>query len=126
MSEDLTKKLSQFTPVHLDRDAILFAAGRASARPKRIWKWTTLVLLITQSLTIGWLLLRSNPQPNTPEPNPAPVTESATALPELPSVEPSPYSLIALAHNPDPVSADDYTPRFPSEPLRAFNRNYIP
>ncbi len=126
MSEDLTKKLSQFTPRNPDRDAILFAAGRASAKPRQIWKWTTLLLLITQAAMIGLLLLRNPPQSNTVVPNPVPAIESVAVPQEIPPVEPSPYSLIALAHNPEPTSAGDYTPRSPTEPLRAFSRNYIP
>ena len=39
MSEPLAERLSRFTPdgSGLDRDALLFAAGRASARPNRRW-----------------------------------------------------------------------------------------
>lgn len=39
MSESFAEQLSQFTPdgAGLDRDALLFAAGRASARPNRGW-----------------------------------------------------------------------------------------
>ena len=40
MSESFTERLSRFTPdgAGLDRDALLFAAGKASARPNRRWR----------------------------------------------------------------------------------------
>ena len=40
MSEPLAERLSRFTPdgAGLDRDSLLFAAGRASARPSRRWQ----------------------------------------------------------------------------------------
>ena len=39
MSEPFLERLSRFTPDagRLDRDALLFAAGRSSARPNRGW-----------------------------------------------------------------------------------------
>ena len=48
MSEPILERLSRFTPDagRLDRDALLFAAGRSSARPNRGWK--TLATLLAE------------------------------------------------------------------------------
>jgi hypothetical protein len=58
MSEPYLERLSKFTPDagKLDRDAMLFAAGRASARPNRRWVTLTALLAGTQalSLTLLW------------------------------------------------------------------------
>jgi hypothetical protein len=55
-------KLTRFTPTaaSLDRDAILFAAGRASARSRR-WPAVAGVLAVTQAITLGLLLLPRSP-----------------------------------------------------------------
>jgi hypothetical protein len=58
MPDPLTDRLGRFTPdgAGLDRDAILFAAGRASVRPQRSWKAIAGVLTLTQVLTLMLLL----------------------------------------------------------------------
>jgi hypothetical protein len=57
MSESFLERLSRFTPASgLDRDALLFSAGRASARPSRPWMALAGVLTATQlmSLVLLW------------------------------------------------------------------------
>jgi hypothetical protein len=58
MSDPLTDRLGRFTPdaTGLDRDAILFAAGRGSVRPQHHWKTVAAVLALTQTLTLALLL----------------------------------------------------------------------
>ena len=53
MSEPSLERLSRFTPDagSLDRDALLFAAGRSSARPNR--GWMTLASLLAVALLLG-------------------------------------------------------------------------
>ncbi len=54
MSEPILERLSRFTPDAggLDRDALLFAAGRASARPNRGWMTLASLLAGTQALSL--------------------------------------------------------------------------
>lgn len=58
MSEPFIERLSRFTPDAggLDRDALLYAAGRASAHPNRIWIALAATLALTQpvSLMLVW------------------------------------------------------------------------
>ncbi len=55
MSEPFLERLSRFTPDagRLDRDALLFAAGRGSARPNRGWMTLATLLASTQALVAG-------------------------------------------------------------------------
>jgi hypothetical protein len=73
MSEPFVERLSRFTPDAggLDRDALLFAAGRGSARPNRAWVTLAAGLAVTQvvSLVLLW------PRPGTP----AALTQGANA-----------------------------------------------
>jgi hypothetical protein len=57
MPEPIIERLSQFTPdgSSLDRDALLFAAGRASVRPSRGWMAATGMLAACQFLTLAFL-----------------------------------------------------------------------
>jgi hypothetical protein len=57
MSEPI-ERLSRFTPdaSGIDRDALLFAAGRASAHPSRRWNAVCAALVTTQLLTLGLAL----------------------------------------------------------------------
>ena len=54
MSEPSLERLSRFTPDAggLDRDALLFAAGRSSARPNRGWMALASLLTGTQALSL--------------------------------------------------------------------------
>ena len=63
MSEPILERLSRFTPDagRLDRDALLFAAGRASARPNRGWMTLASLLAGSQALSLALLLPHSSP-----------------------------------------------------------------
>jgi hypothetical protein len=61
MSEPFLERLSRFTPDTggLNRDALLFAAGRGSARPNRGWITLAAVLASTQALSLALLWTHS-------------------------------------------------------------------
>jgi hypothetical protein len=63
MSEPILERLSRFTPDagRLDRDALLFAAGRSSARPNR--GWITLATLLANTQALSLVLLWPHPTP---------------------------------------------------------------
>jgi hypothetical protein len=80
-------KLAQFTPDrgHIDRDGLLFAAGRASAPKARGWKIAVFVLAISQAaILIVWIagIQTTNPPLN-------PSVRSIDSQNGLPSSEPS-------------------------------------
>jgi hypothetical protein len=87
MHESLAESLSRFTPDSsgLDRDALLFAAGQASARrPVHTWGVLVGALAACQVLTLFLLwpeakpprgLLVEGPRPVLQLPNPGPPTE---------------------------------------------------
>ncbi len=54
MSESFIERLSRFTPDAggLDRDSLLYAAGRESARPNRPWIVLATALALTQPLSL--------------------------------------------------------------------------
>lgn len=64
--EPLAERLSRFTPdgTGLDRDALLFAAGRASVRPRRAWPALAGALAASQLVTLALLW----PRPTGPAP----------------------------------------------------------
>jgi len=64
MPEPIVERLSRFTPdgAKLDRDALLFAAGRASAGSKRGWAILAGTLVAAQVFTVVLL----SPEPFTP------------------------------------------------------------
>jgi hypothetical protein len=63
MSEPILESLRRFTPDagRLDRDALLFAAGRASARPNRGWMTLASLLAGTQALSLALFWPHSSP-----------------------------------------------------------------
>ncbi len=63
MREPIIERLSRFTPdgSGLDRDAILYAAGRASARPNRNWMALAGSLAACQLVTLVILWPRPTP-----------------------------------------------------------------
>jgi hypothetical protein len=123
MSEPVAERLSRFTPngTALDRDGLLFAAGRASARPNR--RWTALSGLLAASQLMTLLLLWPRPAP----PAGPPMVAAVTAQP---AVQPPPdreeSALGALRNRviaaegdlPAPASAEQLVPSEP--PLHAF------
>jgi hypothetical protein len=81
MPEPLADRLKRFTPESgLDRDALLFALGRASDRPARVWMLLAGALAACQVLTLVLLW----PRPSPPGPAGPPVA------PLLPRAAPSP------------------------------------
>jgi hypothetical protein len=112
MSEPFLERLSGFTPDagRLDRDALLFAAGRTSARPNRGWMTLATLLASTQALSL--VLLWPHPTPpaasfavpvaSVPEPPPTfdPRTSEAWANPGLWSAR---RSLMELETEDQPV-----------------------
>jgi hypothetical protein len=130
MSDDpLARQLSRFTPdgTGLDRDALLFAAGKASARPVR-WLALAAALAASQFVTLG-LLLWSLQVPPTGDPLVAPAARLAVEPPQRPLTEshpPEPLALWTLSQRvfagdgklPAETYVDDPVPSEP--PLRAF------
>jgi hypothetical protein len=126
MQRPLDEVLSRFTPdgSAIDRNALLFAAGRASARPNRVWKCLVSVLVVCQLLTLGLLWPRPGVVPAPPTPEAAPVV----GTPDTPSTEPetAPVGPLVLAlrsplldESPAPnPGTTDLVPDDP--PLRAF------
>jgi hypothetical protein len=64
MSESFLERMSRFTPDAggLDRDALLFAAGRGSVRPNRGWITAAALLANTQILSLVLLWPPSMPR----------------------------------------------------------------
>ena len=88
MSDPFAASLSKFTPdaSGLDRDALLFAAGRASAPPRR--GWMALAVVMAASQLVAWTLLgfQSAHSPGVPTPD-----SGSMAVPNpMPSERPSP------------------------------------
>jgi hypothetical protein len=65
MSEPFLERLSRFTPDagRLDRDALLFAAGRSSVHPSRGWMTMAGLLAGTQALWLVLLWPHASPPP---------------------------------------------------------------
>ena len=63
MSEPFLERLSAFLPDpgSLNRDELLFAAGRSSARPSRGWKMLASALAATQALSLVLMLPPARP-----------------------------------------------------------------
>jgi hypothetical protein len=81
MSEPVAERLSRFTPDSsgLDRDALLFAAGRAAARPERRWLAVAGGLAASQLVTL--LLLWPRTPPSVAVVSPGPVSGEASVAP---------------------------------------------
>lgn len=126
MSEPLAERLSRFTPdaAGLDRDALLFAAGRASVRPSRRWQALAGVLAASQLLTLVFLWPRT---PSSPPDTPFLASEPfrRDSMP-VSATEPDPSELRALRQRMLEMDLDytpppSYEPMAPPEPpLRAF------
>ena len=81
--------LSRFTPSlgDLNRDALLFAAGRASARPDRKWPTLAALLALSQTLTLSLFVSGTPTPPPRVEPVAPPVfTAPAESAPPIPQV----------------------------------------
>jgi hypothetical protein len=124
MSEPFAERLSRFTPdgSGLDRDALLFAAGRASVRPAGRWKVAAGVLAASQLLTILLLWPRMSHQgtdaPRSPFASAPPVAvEPPPALSDPDSWAMNRRLLNGSVDLPPFPSQDDLVPDDP--PLRA-------
>lgn len=122
MSEPFAERLSRFTPdaSGLNRDALLFAAGRASVRPQRRWQ------LLAGMLAACWLLTFVSLWPRTPPlATPFVTHASPDRTPEEEPLPIPPYfwtprtGLLSMdLDNPEPLSDEPMTP--PEPPLRVF------
>lgn len=127
MAQPIADLLSRLTPdvSGLDRDGLLYAAGRASARTDRRWIVLTASLAVSQLGTLVVVALLAAP----PRPVPALPTPPA-ALPIYPEVAPAPTPVDLHTHwpgdglrrldQPGPAAIEDLVPDAP--PLRAFTR----
>jgi hypothetical protein len=126
MSEPSFEPLSRFTPNPgaLDRDSLLYAAGRASARPNRAWIALAALQAVTQALTLA--LLWPSPAPTAaPLPSPGAPPPAPLSSPEPPSSQASESpGLWSVRHAVDPEAeerpADAGTLIESEPPLRAF------
>jgi hypothetical protein len=95
MSQEFLERLSRFTPDArgLDRDTLLFAAGRASARPNRGLVATAALLAHTQILSLVLLW----PRPTPPKPGVTVAAKVAAAPLSSATLEPRASSVSANA-----------------------------
>jgi hypothetical protein len=125
MSRPIAELLSRFTPdgTGLDRDALLFAAGRASARPNRAWIVLTTCLALSQAFTLAALTFRSaGPVQSAPSRDAV-----VPAAPDVPPASPPadgplalwPRAGAGLDDVPRPTGVDDLVPDAP--PLTALS-----
>ncbi len=128
MSGPFPERLSRFTPDAgaLDPAAVLFAAGRRSARPNRGWVALAAALAGTQALSLALLLVHPAPPAgsgpgtvvHTPPPA-APVEPPPSRPPDSPGLWSARLDLIGSEPRErpptDPVTFVDTDP-----PLRAF------
>jgi hypothetical protein len=101
----MTDRLGRFTPnaPGLDRDAILFAAGRRSARGAWRWKAAAGLLAVSQAVTLVALWPMPTPEPaplTVPTPPAVPMPE-----PELPAPSPPRSGVWTAAAGPEVLEA---------------------
>ncbi len=121
---DPISALSKFTPAGPHRDDLLFAAGRASVRPSRWWKWATAFLAVTQAVTITARLWPNAEPAAVPISPPVVVPDPEPVAPPSP---PEPYSYLALLHrdgDPEPRERFAPGPDRPTRPLTAGSRQF--
>lgn len=120
---DLIDTLARFTPAAgLNRDELLFRAGRASAPSARWWKRATAAIAVTQAVTLALLLRPPEPQPVAAPPAAAPAPPDAEPAPPLP---PSSYLVLSHAWESDnalPPPAAPASGDRPAKPLTAGSR----
>ena len=114
MSDDpLIQRLSQLTPdgSGLDRDALLFAAGRASVRPSRCWPALAGALALSQVMVLA-IFLWPRPAALVPDPDPIksdlPIVAIEPPLPPVPAEAYEPRGLWALRE--EIIAADGKLP----------------
>lgn len=135
--KDLEQRLKDWQPAHqgLDLEGMLFAAGRASARPgpgRFLWPAATGAMSVVAIILGGWLAserterlaLARQLHEQTPAPLPAPVLvqSSVPAVPAPTTEAPSPVSYLAMSRQMEnggdfgPVLDDPRTGREPETP----------
>ena len=126
MSEAFLERLSRFTPDAggLNRDELLYAAGRSSARPNRGWMTLASLLAATQALSLVLLLPPARPLPSgvsvargIPVPEP-PAREKVASILVRPGVWSARHKLAELDAEMRPAGDVTLIERGP--PLRAF------
>jgi hypothetical protein len=96
--------MAKLTPVPVNRDAMLFAAGRASAPRGGFWKWLCAGLVVTQVGTLALCLL---PPKSPPAVTPVLSTPAVEEQPTTP-LEPSSYLALHKSNlDQPPLSTDD-------------------
>ena len=87
--DPVTDRLAKFTPsaAGLNRDALLFAAGRRAARGSWLWKAAVGLLATSQAVTLVMLWPKA---PAVPEPVASPPAVAPASEPEPPSPSPGP------------------------------------
>jgi hypothetical protein len=115
MSEPLADRMKRFTPegAALDRDALLFNAGRASVRPGHGWKLFALSLVFSQVATLG--LLWPRPAPRTSPSLIQPPQQPAEPSSPPPSFDPSEW--LVLNHRASVAAETDFPPTMSAGPL---------
>lgn len=99
MSEEIDQKVKMFTPTMPDRDALIFAAGRASAKPSSFWKLMSAGLLLTQLALIFWFVLPAQAR-KIESPSNYTTYESESSAEPI-QTQDEPYSYMALMHKND-------------------------
>lgn len=120
MSNEDIDRLKTLEPVGVDTDAILFAAGKASARPNRFWQFACAGLLLSNGALAIWTFAPSVEVQGVhrPEATPIIVDESIPIVAE-------PSSYLALGKNPDGLGPwPESIPATQSPPLRAMSRDW--
>jgi hypothetical protein len=127
---DIETKLKRLQPAAsgLNRDEILFQAGRATARPSRFWKGLALVLAISQVVTLAvWFARSSRQTPVEPVPTPAAVVPIEPVVDSVPASPLDPNSYWVLMHTTDlerRITPADDTQAPPRSPLNAGSRQF--
>ena len=127
MPGPLADGLSRFTPSlgTLDRDGLLFAAGRASARPARKWPTVAALLALSQALTLALLVAGTPPPRSEPPVEVIPVVPSESEPPSPPIVRRWPSALDELPV-PEPASSDLMPDEPPLHVSSAWNELLMP
>ena len=108
MSEPFLERLSRFTPHAggLDRDSLLFAAGRASARPNRGWICLSATLATSHVLALA--LLWPHAGQVAPYATGALVQSTPPRTAELaPSQSPSTFGVWSVRHESNEIQSEE-------------------
>jgi hypothetical protein len=133
MSDSTIEQLKQLTPSEdgLDRAAILIAAGRASARPGRLWKLLVAILAVAEltTLVVRWPSRSAEVRyvaVGKPQPHNEPVPPAVNANAELSPADRQMTLGFLRRHMLDDEGAPDFAPSqdlVPDDPpLRPFVR----